>query len=197
MRLDALFSKSLSFNTYFGGCFMAQQILGTMTDSGNTLTLQGNALRTEDSIVALSNITQIKCIDDTPQYKLPWKLIAVLVVVGFVCFGAGFNDSPILILPGLGCFAGVGYVIYNYIQKKKIRIYALVIDKSDGKSFAFHSDDLNFLDKVKNTIFDAVQNGAARVTYSIDMSHKEIINDSIIAGGTVNAPINNKSNIVN
>ena len=173
---------------------MAQQILGTMTDSGNTLTLQGNALRTEDSIVALSNITQIKCIDDTPVYKLPWKLMAVLAIVGFVCFGAGFNDSPILIIPGLACFGGVGYMVYNYIQKKKYRIYALVIELSEGSSLAYHSDDLTFLNRVKNTIFDAVQNGAARVTYSIDMSQKTINNTGgVVAEGSVNGPITNQA----
>ena len=177
---------------------MAQQVLGTMTDSGSTLTLQGNALRTEDSIVALSNITQIKCVDDTPEYKLPWKLIAVLLVVGIICFGSGFNDSPFLFIPGLGCFAGIGYLIYNYMQKKKHRIYALVIEMSAGSYLAYHSDDLGFLNNVKNTIFDAVQNGAARAVYNIDMSNKTINSNntgSVVAEGPVNGPINNRANI--
>lgn len=175
---------------------MAQQVLGTMTDSGNTLTLQGNALRTEDSIVALSNITQIKCIDDTPEVKLPWKLIAVLALVGISCLGAGFNDSAILLIPGLGCLAGVAYLVYNYIQKQKYRIYALVIELSSGGKLAYHSDDLNFLNGVKNTIFEAVQNGAARVSYAIDMSQKTINNTGgIVAEGSVNGAINNSAAI--
>ena len=174
---------------------MAQQVLGTMTDSGNTLTLQGNALRTEDSIVALSNITQIKCVDDTPPYKFPWKLMAVLIIVGLGCMGSGFNDSPILIIPGLACFGGVGYLGYNYYQKINHKIYALVIELSSGGSLAYHSDDLNFLNGVKNTIFEAVQNGAARVSYAIDMSQKTINNTGgIVAEGGVNGSITNKSN---
>ena len=79
---------------------MAQQVLGTMTDSGSTLTLQGNALRTEDSIVALSNITQIKCVDDTPEYKLPWKLMIVLAVAGLIFFGY-VDRAFFMILPAI------------------------------------------------------------------------------------------------
>ena len=176
---------------------MAQKVLGTMTDSGSTLTLQGNALRTEDSIVALSNITQIKCVDDTPEYKLPWKLMIVLAVAGLIFFGY-VDRAFFMILPGLGCFAGIGYLIYNYMQKKKHRIYALVIEMSAGSYLAYHSDDLNFLNNVKNTIFDAVQNGAARAVYNIDMSNKTINSNntgSVVAEGPVNGPINNRANI--
>ena len=76
------------------------------------------------------------------------------------------------------------------------KIYALVIELSAGSSLAYHSDDLNFLNKVKNTIFDAVQNGAARITYSIDMSQKTINNTGgIVAEGSVNGSISNQANV--
>lgn len=165
---------------------MAQkQVLGKMTDSGNTLTLEGNALRTETSIVALSNITQIKCVDDTPQYKLPWKLIALLIIAGLWLVGMGFNDSLIMILPGLACFVGAGFLVYNYYQKVNHKIYALVLEMSSGGYLAYHSDDLNFLNGVKEKVFEAVQNGSARVSYAIDMSQKIINEKGIVNTGRI------------
>lgn len=152
---------------------MAQRVvLGEMTDSGSTLTLEGNAIKTEESIIALSNITQIKCIDDTPQYKLNWKLILVLAVVGIILFAAG---NAMTIILGILCFAGIGFLVYSHFQKLKNKIYALVIELSAGSKVVFHSDDLTFLNSVKSKVFEAVQNGAARTSYVFDMS-KNVIN---------------------
>ena len=73
-----------------------------------------------------------------------------------------------------------------------------MIEMSAGSYLAYHSDDLGFLNNVKNTIFDAVQNGAARAVYNIDMSNKTINSNntgSVVAEGPVNGPINNRADI--
>lgn len=172
---------------------MAQQVLGQMADSGSSLVLEGNALKTQDSIIALSNITRIQCVDDTIPHKLNVVLLVILVIVGAGLITAG---EVISILLGLACFGGVAYLIYDHTQKQKQRTYALVIELSAGTREAFHSDDLNFLNGVKAKIFEAVQNGSARTAYYFDMSNKVINENGVVNTGHIGGNVGDVNNHV-
>lgn len=170
---------------------MAQQVLGQMADSGSSLILEGNALKTQDSIIALSNITRIQCVDDTIPHNLNAVLLVVLAMIGAGLITVG---KVIPILLGLVCFGVIAYLIYDHVQKQKKRTYALVIELSAGTREAFHSDDLNFLNGVKAKIFEAVQNGSARSSYFIDMSNKVINENGVVNTGTIGGNVGDVNN---
>lgn len=172
---------------------MAQQVLGQMADSGSSLILEGNALKTQDSIIALSNITRIQCIDDTIPHKLNVKLIVILALLGLGLLSVG-EVLPILL--GLVCLGLIAYLVYDHTQKQKKRTYALVIELSAGTREAFHSDDLNFLNGVKAKIFEAVQNGSARTAYFFDLSNKVINENGVVNTGNINGNVGDVNNNV-
>lgn len=139
------------------------------------LSISGNIMKWENSIIQLSNISSISTVPLSVQ-AFPWWTI-ILIVLGMSIF-----DTSVLI--ALLMFAISAIIIFSWYQKnKEIKTKKfLVILTNSGISFSFLFNNKKFLDEVLHVLSCIIAEGkTTNHNIKININNSTITNSQVLS----------------